>query len=81
MVWSVERRGGPQVSEGMKNRYGLVGLLIGLLMPVVLILGGAALAAVGVMQASLFLIVTGLVVAAAGVLWGVVMLNLSNPFF
>lgn len=69
------------MGEGMKKRYGLVGLLIGLLMPVVLILGGAALAAVGVMQGSLFLIVTGLVVAAAGVLWGVVLLNLSNPFF
>jgi len=69
------------VGEGMKKRYGIVGFLIGLLMPVILISGGAALAAVGVMQASLFLIVTGLVVAAAGVLWGVVMLTLANPFF
>ena len=69
------------MGEGMKKRYGIVGFLIGLLMPVILISGGAALAAVGVMQASLFLIVTGLVVAAAGVLWGVVMLTLANPFF
>lgn len=69
------------VGEGMKKRYGIVGFLIGLLMPVILIAGGAALAAVGVMQASLFLIVTGLIVAAAGVLWGVVMLTLANPFF
>ena len=69
------------MGEGMKKRYGIVGFLIGLLMPVILISGGAALAAVGVMQASLFLIVTGLIVAAAGVLWGVVMLTLANPFF
>ena len=81
MVPCGARLEGSLVGEGMKKRYGIVGFLIGLLMPVILILGGAALAAVGVMQASLFLIVTGLIVAAAGVLWGVVMLTLANPLF
>lgn len=64
----------------MKKARGTVGYLIGLLMPLILVLGGAGLAALGVTQASLALIVTGLVVAAAGVLWGVIMLDLSNPF-
>jgi len=64
----------------MKTERGTVGYLIGLLMPLILVLGGAGLAALGVTQGSLALIVTGLVVAAAGVLWGVLVLELTNPF-
>lgn len=54
--------------------------LIGILMPLILVLGGAGLAALGVTQGSLALIVAGLIVAAAGVLWGVITLELTNPF-
>jgi hypothetical protein len=68
------------MSEDMKKKRGIVGFLIGLLMPLILVLGGAGLAALGVMQGSLLLIVMGLVVAAAGVLWSVVVLDLTNPF-
>ncbi|MBL9002442.1 MAG: hypothetical protein JNK25_15030 [Phycisphaerae bacterium] len=49
-------------------------------MPLILVLGGAGLAALGVTQGSLALIVAGLIVAAAGVLWGVITLELTNPF-
>lgn len=49
-------------------------------MPFILILGGAGLSALGIMQGSLWLIVTGLILVAAGVLWAVVMLDLANPF-
>lgn len=63
----------------MKKR-GMVGFLIGLLMPLVLVLGGAGLAALGFTQGSLALIVAGLIVAASGVLWGVITLELANPF-
>ena len=55
-------------------------MLVGLLMPLILVLAGAGLAALGIMQGSLALIVAGLVVAIAGVLWGVIMLDLTNPF-
>lgn len=51
-----------------------------LVMPLMLVLGGGGLAALGVMQGSLPLIVAGLVVAGAGVLWGVITLELANPF-
>ena len=64
----------------MKKGRGTVGFLVWLLMPLILILGGAGLAALGFAQGSLVIIVMGLVVAAAGVLWGVVMLDLTNPF-
>ncbi len=58
----------------------MVGFLVGLLMPLVLVLGGAGLVALGVSIGSLWLCVAGLVVAAAGVLWGVITLELANPF-
>ncbi len=64
----------------MKNARGMIGFLVGLLMPLILVLGGAGLAGLGLMQGSLALIVTGVVVAAAGVFWSVVMLDLTNPF-
>ena len=64
----------------MGKKRGLTGYLIGLLMPLILVLGGAGLAALGVVQGSLVLIVMGLVVVAAGVLWSVVALELTNPF-
>lgn len=64
----------------MKKQRGALGVLVGLLMPLVLILGGAGLVALGVMETSLVLIVVGAVVAAAGVLWGVMMFELANPF-
>ncbi len=64
----------------MKKKRGMIEFLIRLLMPLILILGGAGLVALGVMQGSLVLIVMGVVVAAAGVLWSVIMLDLTNPF-
>ena len=64
----------------MGKKRGFIGYLTGLLMPLVLVLGGAGLAALGVVQGSLVLIVMGLVVVAAGVLWSVVVLDLTNPF-
>jgi len=64
----------------MGKKRGFIGNLIGLLMPLILVLGGAGLAALGVVQGSLVLIVMGLVVVAAGVLWSVVVLDLANPF-
>lgn len=64
----------------MDKKRGFFGYLIGLLMPLILVLGGAGLATLGLMQGSLVLIVMGLVVVAAGVLWSVVVLDLTNPF-
>ena len=64
----------------MKKRRGIFGFLIGLLMPFILILGGAGLVTLGIMHGSLLLIVAEAIVAAAGVLWGVMMLDLTNPF-
>jgi len=64
----------------MGKKRGSSGYLIGLLMPLILVLCGAGLAALGVVQGSLVLIVMGLVVVAAGVLWSVVALELTNPF-
>ena len=64
----------------MNKKRGAIELLIGLLMPLMLVLGGAGLAALGLTQGSLVLIVMGLVTAAAGVLWGVLVLDLANPF-
>ncbi|MEM7621792.1 MAG: hypothetical protein AAF235_01150 [Planctomycetota bacterium] len=55
-------------------------LLLGLATPFILILGGAGLAALGFSMGSLMMIIAGLVVAAAGVLWCVIMLDLTNPF-
>ena len=64
----------------MRKKRGLLGFLIALLMPLIFVLGGAGLAALGVTNGSLLLIVMGAVVVAAGVLWAVVMLDLTNPF-
>jgi len=64
----------------MKKKRGMIEFLVRLLMPFILILGGAGLATLGVTQGSLAIIVAGLIVAAAGVLWGVIMLDLTNPF-
>ena len=55
-------------------------LIVGLLFPFILVLGGAGLAALGLMQGWLVLIVIGLILVAAGVLWSVVVLDLTNPF-
>jgi hypothetical protein len=64
----------------MRKRRGWVGSLIGLLMPLILILGGAGLVSLGVSQGSLVLMVMGAVIVLAGVLWGVIMMDLANPF-
>ncbi len=64
----------------MTQRRPVMRTLVGWLMPLILVLGGAGLAACGLWLASLVLIVMGAVVAAAGVLWGVIVLDLSNPF-
>ena len=64
----------------MKKSRGLIGIVIGVLMPLILILAGAGLVVLGVTQGPLWLLVAGLVLVGAGVLWGVLMLDLSNPF-
>ena len=64
----------------MAEKQGLIRLIVGLLFPFILVLGGAGLATFGLTQGWLVLIVTGLIVAAAGVLWSVLVLDLTNPF-
>lgn len=64
----------------MKKERSRVGFVVMLLMPLALVLVGAGLAALGVMNGSLSLVVAGLVVAGAGVLWGIIGLELTNPF-
>lgn len=64
----------------MAKKNGLVRRIVGLLFPLILVLGGAGLAVVGLTQGWLVLIVMGLIIVAAGVLWSVVMLDLTNPF-
>ena len=54
--------------------------LILVLMPLLLILGGAGLALLGLWQGSLVLMAIGVVVAVVGVLWSVIVLDLANPF-
>ncbi len=64
----------------MAEKQGLIKLIVGLLFPFILVLGGAGLAVLGLMQGWLVLVLTGLIVVAAGVLWSVVVLDLANPF-
>lgn len=64
----------------MRKRRGPLGVVIELLMPLTLVLGGVGLAALGIGQGSLLLVGTGLALAAAGVLWSVVTLALTSPF-
>ena len=54
--------------------------LIVVLMPLLLVLGGVGLASIGLWQGSLVLMALGVLVAAAGVLWSVIVLDLANPF-
>lgn len=54
--------------------------LISLLLPLILVLVGAGLAALGGAFGWLVLMIAGVVVAAAGVLWALIMLELANPF-
>ena len=64
----------------MAKRQGPLKLVVGLLTPLILVFGGAGLAALGLTQGWLVLVLAGLIVAAGGVLWSVVMLDLTNPF-
>jgi hypothetical protein len=64
----------------MKKQRRIIGSLVGLLMPLILVLGGAGLVALGLMQGSLALIATGVVVAVAGVLWALITLDWTSPF-
>lgn len=64
----------------MKKSEGLAGNLIGLLMPLILVLGGAGLATAGLTQGSLLLIGAGIGVFLLGIAWAFVMLDLTNPF-
>ena len=54
--------------------------LIAVLMPLLLVLGGVGLASLGLWQGSLVLMALGVLVAAAGVLWSVIVLDLADPF-
>lgn len=80
MAQSMGWASGSEWHYDMKKKRGMIEFLIRLLMPFILILSGAGLATLGVTQTSLMLIVAGLIVAAAGVLWSVIMLDLTNPF-
>ena len=53
--------------------------LIGILMPILLIVVGAALAALGFTQGWAFLVWTGLIVAGVGLLWGIVLVLMHGP--
>ena len=48
-------------------------------MPILLIVVGAALAALGFTQGWAFLVLTGLIVAGVGLLWGIVLVVMHGP--
>lgn len=73
------RRDALAILPEMSERRGFAKFLIGLLAPFVLILAGAGLAALGFTQAWWWLFWTGLIVAAAGVLWGAILLLVHGP--
>lgn len=64
----------------MKKARGILRSEVWLLMPLLLVLGGAGLAALGLRQGSLLLMAMGAIVALGGVLWAFVVLELANPF-
>lgn len=64
----------------MKNPRGLVGSVIAASMPLLLVLGGAGIASLGLWLGSPVLMALGAVVAVAGVVWGIIVLDLTNPF-
>jgi hypothetical protein len=64
----------------MKGPKSIIRSAVWLLMPLLLVLGGAGLAAMGLSHGSLVLMAMGAIVALSGVLWGVIMLDLANPF-
>jgi len=64
----------------MKKPKSIIRSAVWLLMPLLLVLGGAGLAALGLWQGWLLLMAMGAIVALGGVLWAAVMLDLANPF-
>ncbi len=64
----------------MKKPKSIIRSAVWLLMPLLLVLGGAGLAALGLSRGSLVLMAMGAIIALSGVLWGVIMLDLANPF-
>ena len=63
----------------MSEKRSCLQFLIGILMPIVLIVVGAALAALGFTQGWAFLVWTGLIVAGVGLLWGIVLVVMHGP--
>ena len=63
----------------MSEKRGCLQFLIGILMPILLIVVGAALAALGFTQGWAFLVWTGLIVAGVGLLWGIVLVLMHGP--
>lgn len=63
----------------MSDQRGFVRFLVALLMPFVLVLAGAGLAALGFTQEWWWLFWTGLIVTGAGVLWGAILLLFHGP--
>mgnify|MGYP001825561399 CR=1 FL=1 len=63
----------------MSEKRSCLQFLIGILMPILLIVVGAALAALGFTQGWPFLVWTGLIVAGVGLLWGTVLVLMHGP--
>lgn len=63
----------------MSEKSGFAKFLLALLMPLVLILIGAGLIALGITMGWTFVFWTGLVVAAVGLLWGAFFLIVHGP--
>jgi hypothetical protein len=63
----------------MRELRGLVKFLVAVLAPILLVLGGAGLAALGVSTGWYVLLWTGLIIAGIGLIWGIVFLLLHGP--
>jgi hypothetical protein len=63
----------------MSEKRSFVRFVVALLAPFVLIFAGAGVAALGFKLGWMVLIAAGLIVAGIGLLWGLVMLFISQP--
>lgn len=63
----------------MKQLRGFAKFVVAVITPILLVIGGATLAALGISNGSSFLVWTGLIIAAVGLLWGGLFLLLYGP--
>ncbi len=63
----------------MSELRGFVKFLVAVLAPILLVLGGAGLSALGISMGWYFLLWTGLIIAGIGLVWGIVFLLLFGP--